>query len=47
MNATTSCIRVLCVDDHELLSSGLAARINQESDMECVGCLNVADRLVE
>ena len=47
MIATTSRIRVLCVDDHELLANGLAARIDLEKDMECVGCLPSAERLVE
>src|SRR5690242_11074256 len=47
MNASGSQIRVLCVDDHTFLAEGLAARINQEWDMTCVGCLSSAERLVE
>lgn len=38
-------IRVLCVDDHEFLSEGLAARMSLERDMECVGRLNNAENL--
>jgi DNA-binding NarL/FixJ family response regulator len=40
-------IRVLCVDDHELLSEGLAGRMAIEKDLECVGRLTTADTLVE
>jgi two-component system response regulator NreC len=40
-------IRVLCVDDHEFLSEGLAARLALERDMECVGRLNNAENLVD
>jgi len=47
MNASGSQIRVLCVDDHTFLAEGLAARINQERDRTCVGCLTSAERLVE
>lgn len=46
MNVATQ-IRVLCVDDHAFLTDGLAARINLEWDMTCVGCLSSAERLVE
>ena len=41
-----STIRVLCVDDHELLSEGLAGRMALEKDMQCVGRLAQADELV-
>ena len=39
-------IRVLCVDDHELLSEGMAGRMALETDMQCVGRLTQADDLV-
>lgn len=38
---------VLCVDDHELLLEGLAARIALEPDIVIVGRLTSADRVVE
>ena len=47
LSTTRAPIRVLCVDDHQFLTDGLAARINLERDMTCVGCLPSADRLVE
>lgn len=47
MVASRAPIRVLCVDDHQFLTDGLAARINLERDMSCVGCLSSADGLVE
>lgn len=40
-------IRVLCVDDHEFLSEGLAARMSLERDMECVGRLSSAENLLQ
>jgi len=40
-------IRVLCVDDHELLAEGLMTRLSLERDMVCVGRLSSADQLVE
>lgn len=43
---STNAIRVLCVDDHQFLAEGLAARINLERDMECVGSLPSADDLI-
>ncbi len=39
-------IRVLCVDDHSFLIEGLAARFDLESDLEFVGSLPNAERLV-
>ncbi|MDZ4753950.1 MAG: response regulator transcription factor [Phycisphaerae bacterium] len=39
-------IRVLCVDDHEFLIEGLAARMSLEPDLEYVGRLPTADDLV-
>jgi DNA-binding NarL/FixJ family response regulator len=39
-------IRVLCVDDHAFLVAGLRARFELERDVECVGELESADRLV-
>lgn len=39
-------IRVLCVDDHEFLIAGLRARFELESDIELVGSLNSAQRLL-
>jgi len=39
-------IRVLCIDDHELIIEGLAARAAVEPDMEIVGRLGSADELV-
>ncbi len=37
---------MLCVDDHELIADGLAARMAVEPDLECVGHLESADLLV-
>ncbi len=39
-------IRVLCVDDHSFLIEGLAARFELESDLEFIGSLPNAERLV-
>ena len=39
-------IRVLCVDDHSFLIEGLRARFEVEPDIECVGSLPTAERLV-
>lgn len=47
MLATRAPIRVLCVDDHKFLTDGLAARINLERDMTCVGSCSSAEGLVE
>jgi DNA-binding NarL/FixJ family response regulator len=41
----TSPIRVLCVDDHQIVREGLALIINQEPDMQVVGSAASADRL--
>jgi DNA-binding NarL/FixJ family response regulator len=40
-------IRILCVDDHELLLEGLKARFGQEPDLEVVEVLTSAEHLVE
>jgi two-component system nitrate/nitrite response regulator NarL len=40
-------INVLCVDDHELLMEGLAARMALEPDLVCVGRLTTATEVVE
>lgn len=40
-------IRILCVDDHAFLAEGLRARLDAEMDMEFVGHLESADRLLE
>ncbi len=40
-------IRILCVDDHQFIADGLAARIAQEGDLEFAGRLDSADRLGE
>jgi two-component system response regulator NreC len=40
-------IRVLCVDDHSFLVEGLAARFELERDVELVGSLPSAERLVQ
>ena len=40
-------IRVLCVDDHSFLVEGLAARFELERDLEFVGSLRSAERLVD
>lgn len=40
-------IRILCVDDHELLIQGLKTRIDQEPDFEFVGSLSNAEHLLE
>jgi DNA-binding NarL/FixJ family response regulator len=39
----TSPIRVLCVDDHQIVREGLALIINQEPDMQVVGSAATAD----
>ena len=39
-------IRVLCVDDHSFLVEGLAARFELERDVELVGSLPSAERLL-
>ncbi|MFO0874927.1 MAG: response regulator transcription factor [Phycisphaerales bacterium] len=39
-------IRILCVDDHDLIVEGLAARISMERDLEFCGRLSTADDLV-
>jgi len=38
--------RILCVDDHTFLIDGLEARFDLEDDMEIVGRLGQADRLI-
>ena len=40
-------IRVLCVDDHVVISMAMRATIDASSDMRCVGCIERADMLVE
>lgn len=40
-------VRVLCVDDEPALTRVLGKLLNMESDLECVGELESADRLVE
>ena len=40
-------IRVLCVDDHSFIIEGLLARFELERDLECVGALADAGRLLE
>ncbi len=42
----SNAIRVLCVDDHDLLVNGLRARFDLERDIECIGHLTTADDLV-
>jgi two-component system response regulator NreC len=44
---TARTIRILCVDDHRFLVEGLQARFELEKDLECVGSLPDADRLIE
>ena len=39
-------IRVLCVDDHAFLVDGLRARFELEKDIECIGRLESAERLL-
>jgi two-component system response regulator NreC len=39
-------IRILCVDDHSFLIDGLRARFELEPDLECVGALPDAERLL-
>jgi DNA-binding NarL/FixJ family response regulator len=34
----TACIRVLCVDDHPMITEGIASTINRQADMLVVGC---------
>ncbi|MDZ4830536.1 MAG: response regulator transcription factor [Phycisphaerae bacterium] len=45
--ALQSRIRVVCVDDHELVIDGLTGRMALEPDLMCVGHLSSADLLVE
>ena len=40
-------IRVLCVEDNAAVTDVLKSILDQEPDMQCVGCLNAADRLIE
>lgn len=40
-------IKVLCVDDHAVMSMAMRATIDASSDMRCVGCIERADMLVE
>jgi DNA-binding NarL/FixJ family response regulator len=40
-------IRILCVDDHAFLVEGLKARLELESDLECVGRLATAENLAD
>jgi two-component system response regulator NreC len=40
-------IRVVCVDDHQLLLEGLKVRFAQEPDLELVATLTDPDRLIE
>ena len=40
-------IRVLCVDDHVVISMAMRATIDASSDMCCVGCIDRADMMVE
>lgn len=42
----TRVIRILCVDDHEVLLEGLAARLRAEPDFALVGRLASADDLI-
>jgi DNA-binding NarL/FixJ family response regulator len=40
-------IRVLCVDDHPMITEGLASTINRQADMAVVGCAgSVAEAIV-
>ncbi len=43
----TTPIRVLCVDDHAFIGTGLRARLDVESDLEFVGHLESAHDLVD
>jgi DNA-binding NarL/FixJ family response regulator len=40
-------IKILCVDDHSLLVDGLATRFKLEKDLEFVGSIPSADKLVD
>ncbi|HYD98889.1 MAG TPA: response regulator transcription factor [Alphaproteobacteria bacterium] len=40
-------IRVLLVDDNDLLTMAMQETVDLEDDMECVGCLDRADTLPE
>lgn len=40
-------LRILCVDDHEFIAAGLAARAAAERDVEFVGSLASAEGLIE
>jgi DNA-binding NarL/FixJ family response regulator len=39
-------IRILCVDDNLDSANIISQIINQEADLECLGCLSRADQLV-
>lgn len=39
--------RVLCVDDNPYILQSLTVLFEHEADLDCVGCLPSADRLVE
>ena len=39
--------RVLCVDDNADVAELMRLAIDHETDMECVGCLGSADRLLD
>src|SRR5512133_2487481 len=44
---TTSCIRVLSVDDHPLFREGIAAILNCQSDMSLVGTASNGQEAIE
>jgi DNA-binding NarL/FixJ family response regulator len=44
---TTNLTKVLCVEDNADVVEILRSSIDQELDMECIGCLNKADRLIQ
>jgi len=47
MSEQTKTIRVLCVDDHAFLAEGLRSKISLQADMEFVGWLPDASRVVQ
>jgi DNA-binding NarL/FixJ family response regulator len=44
---TTSRIRVLCVDDHPMITEGIASTINRQPDMTVVGCATTVSEAIE
>ncbi|MDI9404781.1 MAG: response regulator transcription factor [Limnohabitans sp.] len=46
-DTTRAAVRVLCVDDHEVLVEGLKAQFNIDGQVRCVASLGSAEHLIE